>query len=84
MLFFSSVLLAPSGGYWAGASLLMAIPLALASAHYLLDTQSQNKVPILYTVTILFLWWLIDGNVKREPGLIIAAISDEKCERFIT
>ena len=81
--FFSSALLAPSGGYWAGASLIMAIPLALASAHYLLDTRSQYKVPILYTVTILFLWWLIDGNLKREPGLIIAAISDESVKGLL-
>ena len=81
--FFSSVLLAPSSGYWAGASLLMAIPVALASAHYFLDAQAQHKTPILYTVTILFLWWLIDGNVKREPGLIIAAISDESVKGLL-
>lgn len=81
--FFSCVLLAPSGGYWGGASLLLAIPLAIASAHYFLTNDVQAKFPLLYTLTIIFLWWLIDGNLKREPGFIIAAVSDESVKGLL-
>lgn len=81
--FFTTFLLAPSGGYWGGASLLFAVPVAMASAYYFLDEYTIKHTPILYTFSVILLWLLIDSNLKHEPGLMIAALSDEQVKGLL-
>ena len=81
--FFTIALLTPLGGYWGGVSVILAAPMAIASAYYLLEWRQIEKIPTLYTLSVILLWLLIDGNLKREPGLLIAALTGDKVEGLL-
>jgi hypothetical protein len=81
--FFTIALLTPLGGYWGGVSVILAAPMAIASAYYFLELREVERIPTLYTLSVILLWLLIDGNLKREPGLLIAALTGDKVEGLL-
>ena len=84
LAFFSFALLSPSGGYWGGAALILSPPIAIAGALFLGEWRSSHHPPILYVLCVIFFWLLIDGDLKREPTLLIGAITGDKAEGLLS
>lgn len=81
--FFSVSLLAPVGGFWGAGALLLSAPFAVATALFLTERRVRFLPPAMYTLSVVLFWLLLHSDVKREPALLISALTGESTEGLL-